>query len=327
MPLRIVGRAISALPLVEGCRLMDYEYEIAIIGGGPAGLSAALVLGRCCRRVLLCDGGNPRNERSRGVHGFLSRDGVSPATLRRLSRKQLQRYSSVVVREVTVSGAQRVDDGFSLEFRDNTRTRVRKLLLATGIVDELPRIPGIRALWGRGVFPCPYCDAFEYRGGCLGVLGRGSDALALCRSLTAWTDNVTLFSNGPSELAFDQEQSLYDNGVRIISVPIDVVEGRRQLEYIRLGEKKMRCDALFVSSSQRQKSALIESFGCHIGASGCVETGEHESTNVPGLYVAGDASSNVQFAIVAAAEGAEAAFAINRTLVREDFDRSEWGRQ
>jgi thioredoxin reductase len=151
------------------------------------------------------------------------------------------------------------------------------------------------------------------------VLGRGRSALELCRALTGWTGEVILFSDGPTELGDDDERGLRENGIRIVEARIQRILGRRGLECVRVADELVRCVALFVSAPQRQHGSLVERLGCTIGKGGCVETGEHESTNVPGLYVAGDASSNVQFAIVAAAEGAEAAFAIHRALVREDF--------
>jgi thioredoxin reductase len=300
-------------------------YEVAIVGGGPAGLSAALVLGRCCRRVLLCDGGRPRNARSRAVRGFLTRDGVTPASLRRIGRHQLARYSSVELREIPVASARAIADGFELALADGTLARARKLLLATGIADELPPIPGLAELWGRGVFPCPYCDAFEHRAGALGALGRGPRALELCRALTGWSRRVTLFSDGDTGLDPEQERGLLQNQIRIVRAPIQRVRGGRRLEAVQTEGGSVPCDALFVAAPQRQRASLVAALGCETSDQGCVETGEHESTNVPGLYVAGDASSNVQFAIVAAAEGAEAAFAIHRSLVRERFERRACG--
>src|SRR4051812_15696910 len=132
-------------------------YEVAVVGGGPAGMSAALLLGRCCRRVLGCDAGAPRNRASRALNGFLSRDGIAPEQLRRAAREELRRYDTVELRDVLVVGAAPYQDGFELALADGAHERARKLLLATGVVDELPPIPGLSALWGRGVFPCPYC--------------------------------------------------------------------------------------------------------------------------------------------------------------------------
>jgi len=258
------------------------EYEIAIVGGGPAGLSAALVLGRCCRRVLLCDSDLPRNARSRRVRGFLTRDGVTPTALRRTAREQLTRYKTVQLRDIAVTAVEGTDGAFMLLLADGTSARARKLLLATGVVDQLPPVRGLSRLWGRGVFPCPYCDGFEYRGGALGVLGNGQRAFELCRALTGWSSDITLFADGPTGLSAGDEHKLCENRVRIVRARIEAVIGSRRLERVRTEHDEMKCDALFVVAPQRQRSALVEMIGCAVNSEGCVEVVEHESTNVPG---------------------------------------------
>jgi thioredoxin reductase len=297
-------------------------YEAVIMGAGPAGLSAALILGRCCRRVLLCDGGEGRNARSLALYGFLSRDGTPPVELRRIAREQLARYRNIEVRDATVTDVGRTSSGFVVRLATGETVHTGKLLLATGVVDELPPIPGLAERWGRSVFPCPYCDAYEFRGRPLGVLGRGAGAVAQARALTTWTERVTLFlSPGGVPAATEADRrELATRGLRIVERPIRALEGSSPgLEGIRLAEDELvACHALFLSQGQHQRSPLIEQLGCPVGEGGCaVNTKEHESTDIPGLYVAGDASKNLQLAIVAAAEGAEAGFAINRALVRE----------
>jgi thioredoxin reductase len=299
-------------------------YDSLIVGGGPAGLSAALVLGRCCRKVLLCDDGRPRNVRSRALHGFLSRDGLSPLELRREAREQLRRYPSVEVRDGHVEDASCAGDGFVAHLADGSTVHARTLLLATGVKDRLPDIEGLADFWGHGVYPCPYCDAFEVCGRRLGVLGRGPDALALCRALLGWSRQVLLFTDGPTELGPEEERALERKQVRILRERVRRCAGSqdRGLEQVELADDSaVECEALFVHAGQQQRSPLVERLGCRLNPRGTVETGAFESTEVPGLFVAGDASQNVQLAIIAAAEGAEAAFAINRTLARQDFER------
>jgi thioredoxin reductase len=300
---------------------MSGRYDVIIVGGGPAGLSAALLLGRCCRRVLLCDAGEGRNNRSPAVFGFLSRDGTPPGELRRTAREQLARYPTVQLRDVLVTDARRQDAGFSIDLASGERLACRKLLLATGMVDEVPPIPGLRERWGRSVFPCPYCDGFEFRGRPLGVLGRDSEAAAECRAVTTWSDRVMLVANGPAQISGDDRHRLQRQGVEILEQPLVALEGPdTALEKLRLGDgREVPCQALFVAEGQRQRSPLVSKLGCRLDPAGVVPTRTHESTEIPGLYVAGDASDNLQLAIVAAAEGAEAAFAINRALVRDRF--------
>jgi thioredoxin reductase len=296
-------------------------YQAVIVGAGPAGLSAALILGRCGRRVLLCDGGGGRNDRSLALHGFLTRDGTPPGELRRIARAQLARYQTVELRDVTVTDAGRTSSGFVLQLATGETVHTGKLLLATGVIDELPPIPGLAERWGRTVFPCPYCDAYEFRGRPLGVLGRGPAAVAQARALTTWTDQVTLFLPPGDVPPLDDadRRALPGLGLRIVDRPVRALEGAGPgLEAVRLADgEAVACHALFLSEGQHQRSPLVEQLGCPVVVGCAVNTREHESTDIPGLYVAGDASKNLQLAIVAAAEGAEAGFAINRALVRE----------
>jgi thioredoxin reductase len=297
-------------------------YDVAIVGAGPAGLSAALLLGRCCRRVLVCDAGLPRNRASGSVNGFLGRDGIPPQDLRRAGRAELARYETVELRETVVLDVSPLGDGFELLLADGIRARARKVLLATGVVDELPAIAGLPEFWGRGVFPCPYCDAYELRGRPLGVLGRGEPALGLCRALTSWTEHITLFSDGPPQLGERDLAALRAGGVVIVSERVQAVEGEggRLRRVVTACTPPVACEGLFVSAGQHQRSPLVERLGCTPGRHGTVETERLGATDVPGVYVAGDASEGVQFALVAAAEGATAAFEINRALVRERFE-------
>lgn len=297
-------------------------YDVIIVGGGPAGLSAALILGRCRRRVLVCDAGSPRNAASHGLHGFLTRDGVAPAELLRIGREQLRPYDSVEFREGEVTDAKRVDGRFDVTLSDGTSLHSRKLLLATGVVDRVPEIEGFAAFYGRSVFHCPYCDGWEVRDQPLAIYGRGEHGLGLALELTAWSDDLVLCTDGPTELSAEDLERLSRQGIKFIGERIARLEGTDGLlERILLanGEAIAR-RALFFSTGQHQRSPLAAKLGCEFTSKGSVWTGTYEATNIRGLYAAGDATRLMQLAIVAAAEGAEAAFAINTTLLEEDLD-------
>jgi thioredoxin reductase len=296
------------------------SWDCIIVGGGPAGLSAALMLGRCRRRVLLCDVGGQRNLRSHAMHGYLTRDGVSPAEFLRLARAELGRYGTVECRELEIVKAARKDGGFAVGAADGSRLNTRKLLLATGVIDELPAIEGLDALYGTSVHHCPYCDAWEWRDRPLAAYGDGEVASGLALSLTFWSPDV-LFCTGGAELPDDAAARLAAAGVRIRMDPVLRLEGREgRLERIVFasGEPAPR-SALFVVAGQRQRSPLAERLGCRFTERGTVDTGTCEVTNVPGLFVAGDASKEAQFVAVAAAEGTEAGMAIHRALMKEDL--------
>jgi thioredoxin reductase len=299
---------------------IDAEFDVIVVGAGPAGLSAALVLGRCLRRVLLCDSGKPRNFTAREMHGFLTRDCSDPADLRRIGREELQRYATVDVQDVAVTNASRAGNGFSVELENGKHIRCRKLLLATGVRDELPDVPGFDEIYGRSAHHCPYCDGWEWRGRALAVYGDAEKGAALAIELLGWSRDVVLFVAGDDTMPAEEETELKRRRIRVATSPIVRLESSGgQLTGVRLksGETVKR-DALFFAAPTRQSCSIAELLGCEFDEKGAVRTGELEGSNVAGLYVAGDASRHAGLAIVAAAEGARAAFAINSELLKED---------
>jgi thioredoxin reductase len=299
---------------------MPHDTDVIIVGAGPAGLSAALVLGRACRRVLVFDHNRPRNRFSRAIHGFLTRDGVAPAEFRRLAQEELARYDTVRIESAEVLTASRLaDGGFSVTLNDGRQCASRRLLLATGVVDNVPTVPGLAELYGTSVFHCPYCDGWELRGEPLAVYGCNKRGYGLSLELTGWSSDVVLCSDGSSELEAADLAMLASNGIAVREERIARLEGRDgKLERIVFTTgKPLDRRALFFTTGQTQSSDLARALGCEFNEKGSVRTGPYESTTVPGLYVAGDASRAVQWAVVAAAEGAEAAYAINQDFIRE----------
>jgi thioredoxin reductase len=294
-------------------------FDVIVVGGGPAGLSATLILGRCGRRVLLCDDGRPRNAVSRGVHGFLSRDGIPPARLRAAALGELRRYPSVRTLAVTVTGGRRLERGFVLE-AGRRRFHGRKVLLATGVVDRLPRVKGVEALYGKSVFHCPYCDGWENRGQPLAVYGKGSRGVKLARTLTRWSRDLVLCTDGPSLLSPRDRAVLDRLGIPVREERIAELEARggrlRALRFRDGGRLPRR--VLFFNTGSRLRTDLMRHLGCEFSPNRGVPVGRYAVTGVPGLYVAGNPTRDVQLAIVAAAEGAKAAYGINTALTEED---------
>ena len=294
-------------------------YDVIIAGGGPAGLSAAEVLGRCRRRVLLCDTGRPRNAASHALHGYLTRDGLPPADFLTLARAEIGRYG-VECLEMEVVRAVCADAGFEVTLAGGRTLRSRKLLIATGVVDRIPTIAGIEQFYGLSVFHCPYCDGWEVRDQPLAVYGKGAAGYGLALSLKTWSADVALCTDGGARLSATERAELAAHGIAIRHERIERLEGARGIleKIVFRGGAELPRRAIFFSSGQEQHSRLAETLGCAFTSRGAVRTNRREGTNVPGLYVAGDASRDVQFVVVAAAEGAKAAVAINKALQRED---------
>jgi thioredoxin reductase len=304
---------------------LDVPLDCVIVGGGPAGLSAALMLGRCRRNVVLCDSGQPRNASSQAMHGFLSRDGIPPLELLRIGREQLHTYETVQVRQIEVIDVSMADKLFSVTLADGSTLQSRTVLLATGVTDELPKVDGITAFYGRSVFHCPYCDGWEVRDQPIAVYGNGKSGASLVQTLSIWTKDLCICTDGEPEFSRHETRRLKRLNVSIFSQRIKRLVGEGgKLQRIEFADGSIHpCTAMFVHTHQQQGSCLPAKLGCEDKQRRTVPTGKYEITSVPGLYVAGDASRDVQWAIVAASEGAQAAFDINKSLLKEHLARLE----
>ena len=297
-------------------------YDVVIVGGGAAGLSGALVLGRCCRRVFLCDVGQPRNQASRAVHCLLGHEGTPPTELLARGRCELERYTTVKshadrVTEIMPSGNQ-----FTVACADGFTLRARKVLVTTGLTDEVPRLEGIEQLYGRSVHHCPYCDGFEHRGQPLAVYGAGDKGAGLALMMKQWSSDVILCTDGGSEVSPTMKSRLQQHDIAICRERIAKLEGTDDgaLQSIHLQDGRvLKRTAIFFTTGCHQTSDLSAALGCERDEKGGILTDPvTEESSVRGVYVAGDASRDVLLVAVAVAEGAKAGVAINRALLQED---------
>ena len=296
-------------------------YDIVIVGGGPAGLSAALALGRARKRVLLCDAGPRRNAAARRVHNFVTRDGTPPDEFRRIAREQLAHYPNVEVRDVRVESISGDRGAFEVALSDR-RVEARRVLLCTGMIDTIPPLEGFRELWGHAIFQCPYCHGWEVQDGRWGYLALGAEAqhVALfAMQLRGWTRELVVFTNGTLELGEDARDRLHAAGVRLETAPVArLVRSGERLEAVELADgTAVPRDALFAHPPQRQV-ALIEAMGLALDDGGMVRVDPMtRETSIPGIYAAGDLTTRAQAAILGAAAGMEAAARINAELTME----------
>jgi thioredoxin reductase len=295
-------------------------FDVVVVGGGPAGLSAALMLGRCRRCVLVCDLGQPRNRRSQAMHGYLTRDGIAPAAFLDLARRELTRYGvewrCIGVTDVVCEGPRR----FAVTLSDGRREEARFVLLATGVIDDLPLLPGVEDCYGRSVFHCPYCDGWEWRDCRLAALGRGAHAANLALGLLPWSKDIVACTNG-TPVASRLRRRLEQHGIVLRTETIARVEhdGGALTGIVFEGRGSIPRDALFFSTGQHPQSDIAVRLGCALNRRGTVKTGTLSDTNIPGVFVAGDASRDAQFVVVAASEGVKAAVAINKALLHDEL--------
>lgn len=306
-------------------------YDVIVVGAGPSGLNAALILGRALRRVLLVDSGEPRNAKAHAMNGFLSRDGIDPAEFRRIAREDLAKYETVTVRDVGVASVSAGEEGASVVLADGTTEQAHSVLLTVGRRDRLPEVDGVAELWGQGVYGCPYCHGFEVRGQKLAVLGAETSAAHLAVQLTRYSSDVVLFTGGAPDFDEEAAAALKVCEVEVRTEPVEQVVGADgHLTGVRIGGETIARDAMFIKTPLDAHGELAEALGCELMDDGSVQIDEHGHTSVDRIYAAGEAARLPNWpspwihAVTSAALGAMVALSIDHDLIVADV-RAKFG--
>lgn len=294
---------------------MDKLYDVLIVGGGPSGLSASLALGRATKRVLLCDAGSRRNATATHIHNFVTRDGTPPEAFRRIGQEQLAAYPNVELRDEPVTGIAGDKGAFQVQVGPET-VEARRILLCTGMIDEMLPIDGFAERWGHAIFQCPYCHGWEIRDRSWGYLLRAESGLHFPEVLLSWTAEVTVFKEATFQLPQEAATRLRAAGLRVETSPIArlVGEGRALQRAELVDGTQVPCQALYAHPPQRQV-ALVHELSLTLDAEGYVQADPMtRETSRPGIYAAGDLTTRMQAALAAAAMGLQAAAMINHEL-------------
>ncbi|KQO00661.1 NAD(P)/FAD-dependent oxidoreductase [Paenibacillus sp. Leaf72] len=300
---------------------MKQLMDVAIIGGGPAGMSAALVLGRARKKVIVIDEERPRNRVTQESHGFLTRDGIKPSELRQIAREQISVYPSVQFENDTAVAVTGSDGEFIISTAKGLTFGAKKLLFAVGMKDIPLAIEGLTDVYGKSAFVCPYCDGWEMRDRKLVIIANGDSALHFAKTIAGWTSQYTICTDGPDEMTNEQREELRRHDVPVYASKIQRIEAENgNVHQVVLEDGSMiACGGIFFVPKLVIGSDLPQALGCEMTEAGAVVVDDVGKTAVPGIYSAGDAASPKYQVVTAASMGSMAAISINSELLGESW--------
>lgn len=297
------------------------KYDVVIVGGSYAGLSAAMGLGRALRNVLVIDSGNPCNKQTPHSHNFITQDGETPAEISRKAREQVAKYPTVHFMQDEVRSVSGQNNDFEVKTKSWETIQTAKILFATGVKDILPSIPGFSECWGISVIHCPYCHGYEYKNEPTAILSNGPMAYEYAKLIHNWTDQLVIFTNGKSEIDENQTERLKAKGIEIFESEIsEIIHENGQLQFLVLKDGSIhRPKALYHRPKFVQHCKIPQEMGCNMTELGHIAAEESVKTSVPGIYAAGDNTTPKRSVSAAVAAGSVAAAFLNHELIDERF--------
>lgn len=299
----------------------EVQYEVIIIGGSYSGLSAAMALGRSLRKTLVIDSGKPCNEQTPHSHNFLTQDGKTPKEIASLAKKQVEEYETVSFFHGKAVNAKTTENGFEINTENGETFSSKKIIIATGITDEIPNIKGFAECWGISLIHCPYCHGYEYKGKKTGIIANGDKAVHIASLVKNLTEDVTIMTRGQANFTGEQKEKLAKNNIQIIESEIFELKHRNgMIESVIFSDgKDVNFDAVYAALPFHQHSEIPEQLGCEFTDFGHIKTDQFQKTNIPGVFVCGDNSSMMRSVSSAVMTGNVAGAMVNMELVTDCF--------
>lgn len=297
------------------------NFDVIIVGGSYAGLSAGMALGRAIKQILIIDSGRPCNIQAPHSHNFLTQDGQTPKAISTIAKQQIQRYKTVRLYEGLATNGKKTKEGFEIETRSGDAFRGKKLIFGTGIKDIMPDIRGFAECWGISVIHCPYCHGYEVRNEKTGILGNGDYGFEFSKLISNWTRNLTLFTNGKSILTLEQTEKLLKHKVEIVETQIDHfdhINGQLQNILFKDGSK-LSMKALYSRTPFEQHSSIPTMLGCELTEEGYIKVDAFQKTTVSGIFACGDNSNPMRSVSNSVSMGTFAGAAASKELIDEEF--------
>jgi thioredoxin reductase len=300
--------------------------DCAVIGGGPAGLNAALVLGRSRRKTILFDDNKPRNAVTSESHGFITRDGIHPQEFKRIAQEELSRYPDVRIEKQRVHRINKENTLFQVETENGEVYSAKKIIIATGFKEVLPDIPRVKEFYGKSLFSCPFCDGWELRNRPLAVIADDQKAFHMAKMVSNWTNDLIIFTNGSKVLSLEEQELLKSNGISINEKKIAAFIGENgMLEKIQFeDETSVLREGGFIAAEWKQAASFDSSLEYILNEQGGIATDSWQRTNTEGVFACGDTRiAGPSQLIIAAGEGCMAAVAVNAALIEEKFNQEK----